>query len=414
MHKKPKLSEKTKNEITLLLERYVEGVFDLQAEINRRHKAGENLFVGLDLAFGAAFGTEKDFNHRSVTKQTEQLLVEACNLILDKTELRAHLGFSNLFESLKKELGKEILYSEHKKKSMHRVLQNTLSRLSEKVEKNALFVFPIIYSHKSETMRFDFGPLAFMDMESFLGDDVAEKLVANKEEIDEGFEDRYGNAWEAVKKRAKHVVTVHLQGYELEKGKVAARRAVEFFLNALRLSFKWEGEFKIKVLDHNIQETMTPSFVLLEDGKFSKSLYGAGSEYIFLKDGVSIKAIEALSEYHPILASIIDGMVSNSSSRSVVLQQIEYASFLIKTAFQQDSVRIALVNFVSGLESLACLSGQSKKADLSKRCQLVGLGTSDEDRKKSQERCSMPTIIETMWFMEMRSTKTNIGEYFAT
>jgi len=187
---------------------------------------------------------------------------------------------------------------------------------------------------------------------------------------------------EAVKERAKHVVTVHLQGYELEKGKVAARSAVEFFLNVLRLSFKWDGELKIKVLDHNIQETMTPSFILLEDGKFSRSLYGASSEYIFLKDGVSIEAIEALADYHHVLSSIIDGIVRNSSSRSVVLQKIEYASFLIKTAFQQDSVRIALVNFVSALESLACLSSQSKKADLSKRCRLVGLGTSETDREK--------------------------------
>ena len=231
-------------------------------------------------------------------------------------------------------------------------------------------------------MRFDFGPLAFMDMDSFLSDDVAAKIMTNKEETDHRFEDSYGNAWEAVKKRAKHIVTVRLEGYELEKGKVAARNAVEFFLNVLRLSFKWDGEFKIKVLDHNIQETMTPSLVLLEDGKFSKSLYGANSEYLFLKDGVSIEAIEALADFHHVLSTIIDGIVRNSSSRSLVLQKIEYASFLIRTAFQQDSVRIALVNFVAALESLACLTGKSKKADLSKRCQLLGLDTSDKNRKK--------------------------------
>ena len=287
-----------------------------------------------------------------------------------------------MFESLKEELGKEILYSDHKKKSMHRVLENTLSRLLEKVEKNALFVFPIIYTRKAEKMRFDFGSLAFMDMDSFLADDVVAKLITNKEEVDDRFEDSYHKAWEAVKERAKHVVTVHLQGYELEKGKLAARSAVEFFLNVLRLSFKWDGELKIKVLDHNIQETMTPSFILLEGGKSNKSLYGASSEYIFLKDGVSFETIEALADYHHILSTIIDGMVRNSSSRSVVLQKIEYASFLIKTAFQQDSVRIALVNFVSALESLACLSSQSKKVDLSKRCQLVALDTSDKDREE--------------------------------
>lgn len=125
-----------------------------------------------------------------------------------------------------------------------------------------------------------------------------------------------------------------------------------------------------------------PTLVLDHEGEpISQTLSSGRSEFLFVKDDLSEKAIRSLSGY-PFLKEVIDGMARSASSKSVSLRRIEYASFLLKTAHEQNSTRIALTNFVAALETLACLDNENSKKDtLSGRCGNLILDATDEERE---------------------------------
>ncbi len=384
MPKKAKISDKTKSKLATLLEKYVEGVIELQIEINRRYKEGRKgkLFEDLDLALGSAFGKIEKHNQRPVTKEGQKVLREAVNLILEKTGTSARISFQHALNVVKEELGNEFLCNAKSTKSFYIVIDKSLKRLGENVKQDMLYIFPIIYTLDASSISIKFGPLEFSDIVQ-LREEILSNDFSSSNSENSPFEQKYKEAWGEVFKRVKYVLKVHVQGYELDKGEIAARRAVEFFLNILRLSFKWDNHPRIKVLEQNIESKYMPSLVFINGEDPRRSLSGARSEYLPVKDGVEVQAVNFLSDFSGLLSAILDGMVNNSASRSIILQKIEYASFLIMTAFQQKSVRITLFNFVAALETLACLGDDSsKKEGLVMRCSNVVLGLSKSEQEE--------------------------------
>lgn len=387
MLKDMKLPQKKKTELAGLLREYIEGVVELQVEINRRLKAGMSgkIFEGLDISLSSAFGRKKDPNQRPVTKESIDILRQVVHLILKTTQLNARVSFHHVFDVLREELAEEFLLSENKRKSYHRIIDNTFERLGEKLKGNTVYVFPVILTNLPKPFTMEFGPLTFGDIDSFMDGTLAQEHISNPDDIDtehaKSFENMYLESWEEIKSRAKHIITVQTLGYEVDLGKIVAERCAEFFLNWIRLSLRWNGDFKIKVLDQNQSQSHTPFFAILEGENAVRSLSSGNSEYVFLKDEEGL--MKSLKDNHHLLFVTMDGIVRNSASRSVALQKIEYASFLISTAFRQKSVRIALVNFVSALETLACLTDEEpKRVALRTRCSKVLLGISDDERDK--------------------------------
>ena len=385
--KKSILTPASRKKLAELLTQYVEGVAALQSDMKQRldaRKSGEasgNIFEGLDLAWQHAFGRKEGRSQLPVTKATQKHLIEATQLLLDRSKLGKRVSFEHVFDVLKQELGDEYLDEAVKKPSAHKVIDRAVKRLTEKVESVATHIFPVIYTMDPEPFLYELGPLDFMDFGTFEDTALIQDALAEGEGNDV-FEQQFLEAYRETKTRAKHVIAVSVSGFETDKGREVAREAAEFFLNILRLSFKWDPDKNPKILDRNYTDHNTPKMVIHENKRLSKSYGGSPSEYSFLAEGVEQKVLEGLKTYVPIFSSVIDGMARAVSSNSPVLQRIEYASFLIASAFDQRSVRIALVNFVSALETLACLSDEgSKRETLVERCRHVVLGSTLEEQE---------------------------------
>jgi len=381
------LSPAARKKLAGFLESYVEGVAELQKDMKARIESDDkgNIFDGLDLAWQGAFGGKKDRNNLPVSKDTQKHLINATQLLLDKSKLGKRVSFQHVFDVLKQELGDEFLDEELKKPSVHKTIDRSLTRLTEKVESLASHVFPVVYTMEPKQFSFSIGPLDFLDFATFENTEVVQRAL--KDEVTENIWDKqFLEAYELTKSRAKHIAVVSVSGFETDKGREVARSAVEFFLNLLRLSFQWDPDKNPKVLDRNYTDHNAPQMVIHDGTRLSKSYGGSPSEYSFLKDGVEREVLRGFKSHVPMLCSIIDGMSRAASYDSPILQRIEYASFLITSAFEQRSVRIALVNFVSSLEALACLNDEtSKRAELVERCRKVILDLDDEEQDSVAE-----------------------------
>ena len=384
MPKTAALTDKAKKEIAKLLEDYVAGVAETQAAINSRRDLGEvgKLLEGLDLSITSAFGRESNFNRRPVTKETISILQDAAHRLLVATRLSNRVSFDLSFSTLRDEIRVEVLESERKKPSFFNVIDRTLNILKAELQHHRLYLFPVTYTHETQPFDVEFGCLRIGDLKSFRDAHIWE----DTEELDDwkrDFDNTYQEAWDRVEQRAKHLIVVTIDGYELSMGDIAARAAAEFFLNLLRLSFGWSSHKNVRILEDNAEPSNMPTLVLDHEAKpVSRTLSSGRSEFLPVKDGVSEEAIRSLSGYH-FLKEVIDGIARSASSKSVSLRRIEYASFLIKTAHEQNSTRIALTNFVAALETLACLDNENSKKDtLSDRCSAIILDATDEERER--------------------------------
>ena len=391
MPKKSILTASGRKQLAELLTDYVEGVAALQKDMKARLKAREsggasgNLFAGLDLAWQSAFGRKAGESNLPVTKATQKHLVDATQLLLDRSKLGKRVSFQHVFDVLKQELGDEYLDGATKKPSVHKVIDRALKRLTEKVESVATHLFPVTYTREPKEFLFSLGPLDFMDFGTFEKTGLVREALEECESGD-AFDQQFLKSYNETKARAKHVIAISVSGFETEKGRDVAKEAGEFFLNVLRLSFRWDPDKNPKILLRNYTDHNTPIMVIHENERLSKSYGGSPSIYSFLKEGVEHNVLDSLESFVPILSSIIDGMARAVSSNSPVLQRIEYASFLIASAFDQRSVRIALVNFVAALETLACLDDEgSKRCTLVERCRNVVLGATVDEQDSIAE-----------------------------
>lgn len=390
MSKRTSINQKIKAEIVCLLKEYVEGVLNFQSNINRSHKEAQLaslLDSGVVLRMNA-FGNGKRINNGLVLKSDAQKLGDATRKLLAGAKLSRRISQNHGLKILQSEIDQELLEGKRKALSYFNVIDRVLVKLLSELEQGFLFLFPVIYTHDTLEFNAEFGPLRIGDLASFRNYHIR----LNKIGLDKGrsdFDDSYQAAWDRVEKRAKHLVVVKVYGYQQEMGEVVARRAAEFFLNLLRLSFGWDREKQIKIMNLNMEVTYLPKTVLDFDGKvISKSLSSGQSEYHPIEKGVGIEAIKTLEVYKNFLPNIIGGIVRGASTKSVTLQRIEYASFLIQSAYEQKSVRIALVNFVAALETLACLDGEARK-----RRQLVDLFSALLSNITDEEREEMRNAI---------------------
>jgi len=384
MPKTAALTDNAKKEIAQLLEDYVLGVAATQAAINSRHDLGEvgKLLEGLDLSISSAFGRESNYNHRPVTKETINILQDAARRLLVATRLSNRVSFELSFSTLRDEIRVEVLESEGKKPSFFNVIDRTLDILKSELQHRRLYFFPVTYTFETQPFDVEFGCLRIGDLKSFR-DTHIRKDSTELDDSERGFDSTFQEAWDRVEQRAKHLIVITIDGYELNMGEIAARTAAEFFLNLLRLSFGWSSHKNVRILEDNAEPSKMPTLVLDHEAKpVSRTLSSGRSEFLPVKDGVSEEAIRSLSGYH-FLKGVINGIARNASSKSVSLRRIEYASFLIKTAHEQNSTRIALTNFVAALETLACLDNEnSKKDSLSNRCGAIILDATDEERER--------------------------------
>jgi len=274
-----------------------------------------------------------------------------------------------------------VLESDGKTPSFFNVIDRALEVINAELQHRRLYLFPVTYTLETEPFDAEFGCLRIGDLKSFR-DAHIRKNLSELDEKEHDFDSTYQEAWDRVERRAKHLIVVTIDGYELSMGEIAARTAAEFFLNLLRLSFGWSSHKNVRILEDNSEPSNMPTLVLDNEAKpVSRTLSSGRSEFLFVKDGVSEKAIRSLSGYI-FLKEVIDGIARSASTKAVTLRRIEYASFLLKTAHEQNSTRIALTNFVAALETLACLDNEnSKKKTLSDRCGAIILDATDEDRE---------------------------------
>lgn len=384
MPKTAALTDNAKKEIAQLLEDYVLGVEATQAAINSRHDLGEvgKLLESLDLSISSAFGREGNYNHRPVTKETLSILQDAARRLLVATRLSNRVSFDLSFSTLRDEIRVEVIESEGKRPSFFNVIDRTLGILRAELQHRRLYLFPVTYTFETQPFDVEFGCLRIGDLKSFR-DTHIRKDTAELDDTKRDFNSTFQEAWDRVEQRAKHLIVVTIDGYELSMGEIAARTAAEFFLNLLRLSFGWSSHKNVRILEDNAEPSNMPTLVLDHEAKpVSRTLSSGRSEFLPVEDGVSEEAIRSLSGYH-FLKGVINGIARSASSKSVSLRRIEYASFLIKTAHEQNSTRIALTNFVAALETLACLDNEnSKKNSLSDRCGAIILDATDEERER--------------------------------
>jgi len=390
MPKTAALSDKAKKEIAQLLESYVTSVAATQSVINSRYKAGAigELFEGLDLSISSAFGQEKDFNQRPVTKESVSILQDAARRLLAVTYLSRRISAELAFTTLRDEIRVEVLESKGKTPSFFNVIDRALKLMKAALQHRRLYLFPVTYSLEAQPFNVEFGCLRIGDLKSFRDAHIRQDTT-ELDDRERDFDSTYQEAWNRVEHRAKHLIVVTIDGYELSMGEIAARTAAEFFLNLLRLSFGWSSHKNVRILEENADFGNMPTLVLDNEAKLiSRTLSSGRSEFLFIKDGDSEEAIRSLSSYH-FLKEVIDGIARSASAKSVSLRRIEYASFLIKTAHEQNSTRIALTNFVAALETLACLDNENSKKDtLSDRCGNLILDVTDEDREDIRQAVS--------------------------
>ena len=383
MPKNAALTDKAKKEIAQLLEDYVAGVAATQAVMNSRREMGQTgkLFEGLDLCIASAFGRERNYNHRPVTKETISILQDAARRFLVATRLSNRVSADLAFTTLRDEIRVEVLESEGKAPSFFNVIDRAFDAMKAELQHRRLYLFPVTYTLETQPFDVEFGCLRIGDLKSFR-DAHIRKNTSELDDNERDFDSTYQEAWDRVEHQAKHLIVVKIDGYELSMGEKAARTAAEFFLNLLRLSFGWSSHKNVRILEDNTEPSNMPTLVLDEEAKpFERTLSTGRSEFLFVKDGVSEKAIRTISSY-PFLKEVIDGIARSASSKSVSLRRIEYASFLLKTAHEQNSTRIALTNFVAALETLACLDNEkSKKETLSNRCGNLILDMTEDDRE---------------------------------
>ncbi len=386
MPKTATLTDKAKREIAQLLEDYVAEVASTPSVIKSRLKSGDDgkNLNKLNLSFVSAFGRESNNIHRLVTNETIDILQEAARRLLTATHFSNHISTKLAFTTLQDELRVEAIESDSKTPSFFNVIDRTIIILKSELKHRRLYLFPVTYTHELEPFDFEFGCLRIGDLKSFRDTHIRKDLL-ELDESERDFNSIYQEAWDRVEHRAKHLIVVTIEGYELKMGEIAARTAVEFFLNLLRLGFGWSSHKNIRILEENAEPTNMPSLVLDSDANPVKRTLSTGkSELLFVKDGESKNAIKSLSSY-PFISKVIDGIAQSASSMSVTLSRIEYASFLIKTAHEQNSTRIAITNFVAALETLACLDNEtSKKVTLSDRCGALILGVGDEEKEEIQ------------------------------
>lgn len=305
--------------------------------------------------------------------------------MLGATRLSNRVSAGLAFTALRDEIRIEVIESDGKIPSYFNVIDRALDVLKSELKHRRLYLFPVTYTLETQPFDVEFGCLRIGGLASFR-DAHIRKDTTELDDSERDFDNTYQDAWDRVERRAKHLIVVTIDGYELCMGEIAARTATEFFLNLLRLSFGWSSHKNVRILEDNSEPSNMPTLVLDNEAKpVSRTLSTGRSEFLFVKNGVSENAIRSLSSY-PFLNQVIDGIARSASSKSVSLRRIEYASFLLKTAHEQNSTRIALTNFVAALETLACLDNEnSKKETLSNRCKNLILEVSDEDKEEIRQ-----------------------------
>lgn len=383
MPKTAVLTDNAKKEIAKLLEVYVDGVVSTQSIIYSRIRAGhhDKLFEDLDLSIMSAFGKEKTLNHRPVTNKDIAILQEASSRLLDAAHLSTRISTKLAIATLRDQIRIEVIESNRKRISFFNVIDGTIDILMSKLQDCRLYLFPVLLTHETQPFDVELGCLRIGDLKSFRDAHIRQE----DNELNEGecdFESKYQEAWDKVEHRAKHLIVITVDGYELSMGEIAARNAAEFFLNLVRLSFSWCSDKNVKILEVNYEPILMPTLVFDNETKpVSRTLSYGGSDILPVRGEDSMEVIKLLSSYSYV-TEIIIGIARGASSKSIVLRRIEYASFLIKTAYEQTSVRLALVNFVAALETLACLDDEdSKKKTLANRCSILLKDTSDKERE---------------------------------
>ena len=327
------------------------------------------------IAIGSAFGNSDPAKQTLMFQSTQNLLYETARDILHEIGLSDRVTVNAAVKHLQNALGE--IRSSPKPIDFHLLLRNVVPQIeAEQIE--ATYYFPIVFSQNPSKFSEAFGPLTFGSSDGLA--EIIEGVSHNRDNSD-SWNDLFAEAWDSVLKRAKHYAAVSIHGFDAQSGRAAGQSAVEFWLNLLRMSFKWDGQAKVFTLASSITHLRTPSLVVTKAGDPHQTLAGPRSEYIPLRGGDDEEVVKSLTPDRNLIGSIIQGMTNGSLSKSAALRQIDYASFLISSAYAQTSVRIMLVNVVSALEALACLKGNGKSEQLSNRCKSIPYGLSDEDRE---------------------------------
>ena len=331
------------------------------------------------IAIGSAFGNSDPAKQTLMFQSTLDLLYDVGREILNEIELSDRVTVNAAVKHLRHALGE--YRSNPKPIDFNLLLQNVVTQIeAEQIE--ATYYFPIVFSHNPSQFSEVFGPLTFGSSDKLA--DILSSLSRNRDN-DDRWNDLFGEAWDSVLGRAKHYAEVSISGSDAQCGQAAGQRAVEFWLNLLRMSFKWDGQSKVFILGRSVTHLRTPSLILTQNGDPLQTLAGPRSEYIPLRDGDDEEVVKSLTPNKNLIGSIMQGMTNGSLSKSAALRQIDYASFLISSAYAQTSVRIMLVNMVSALETLACLKGNGKSEQLSNRCKSILYGVTDEERETIEQ-----------------------------
>lgn len=311
---------------------------------------------------------------RVISRAGGRLLNESTTLLLKQARLQLRLsrqtGRRALVEALFAHLPKARKAGQL---SEDAVIKGALARLKAWPRDDGLYVFPIIFAPLAKRTSFNVGPLRILSKAVFLREhrDSLRRLA-------DGVRSKAVRDWRRHLRAYDHVVLVDIKGFEREMAWEAARDAVEFLLNLIRMLFPFRQTSRIRIGGGFIWETLSSALVLAEDGRSHlTNTYGPWGTLI--EEGWTDTFDRELWRFQTVLGSFAYWLIDGAHADDPTFERLRYANRLLAETYSEPNDQIRLVRLVSALEALSLLDGPDKAHQLARRCACVA-GSGDPKR----------------------------------
>lgn len=306
-----------------------------------------------------------------ISPEGDHLLSEAADLLRRQMKLTLKVKHTTARRALidaffagieKIKAGKEI--------TEQSIIAGAKRRLADSPRDGGLYVFPIVFAPQAKKTSFYIGAMRIVAKDVFL-EEQKDALARCAEAPQSSWSARAVKDWRAHLEIYDHLVTVDMQGFEAEMAWAAARDGVEFFLNLVRMLFRFSHTRNIRVGGGFVWETKRSSMVIAPGGDLRfTTAHGPWASH--LKDSWARYFNRQLRNYRVLLASFGNWLVDGEHGEDPSFERLSFANRLIAEAYCEPHDPIRLVRLVSALETLSLLDGPDKAHQLARRCACVG------------------------------------------
>lgn len=322
-----------------------------------------------EVAIGSVLG------NRLTTPAGAEHFRRATELLLQHEKLQTRISVETAYRCLDKELQVEIERSRKDGRwSLNAAIQRARRQLRQAVTFSGHCLFPAHIAARPARTDLRFGPVRVMCKSVF--EEEFHPTIKPDFPIDEDVKSQPNNEsrllkrWGEYSKDYPFIVSVKIEGFELEMARPIARQAAEFVLNQLRLALEHRQAGAIRLSGDSKPDTHT-SFLAISDGGETCGSYTMRGEGTSLPDDWPEELIQHVGAAKPMIDAIAERLVRGDPFTEPVVERIRYADQLFTEAMQDRSPRMALVKVVSALEALCVLPKAGKAKELELRCALA-------------------------------------------